>query len=260
MIALGVYQGRKAYKKHQKKKEEKKRLEALEVPPVIDQSGEFEAGRTSTSSSAQSRPVEGGPVNYAESSSSRYSSTASEPNSTIDRTYAASTRSSEYELNTASSIASSEDYRKYQQYVERQSSAYLKDGPVGPPAYQAAISSPPAQGAPRGKWIFVPADDEIIDPNNPPTMPPPPRSPFRAANELPAAVPAAAYASPTAAEIQGDMSHTQFYDNDMAKSKAPQRFELPADEPTLKRKKSTSSDSDEEMVENSSEIKRYELL
>ena len=259
MIALGVYQGRKAYKKHQKKKEEKKRLEALEVPPVIDQSGEFEAGRTSTSS-AQSRPVEGGPVNYAESSSSRYSSTASEPNSAIDRTYAASTRSSDYEPQTASSIASSEDYRKYQQYVERQSSAYLKDGPDGPPAYQAAISPSATQGAPRGKWIFVPADDDMLDPNNPPTMPPPPRSPFRAANELPAPVPAIAYASPTAAEMSGDHTQNQLYENDMAKSKSPPRFELPADVSMLQRRKSKSSDSDEEMAENSAEIKRYELL
>lgn len=265
MIALGVY-GHKQYKKHQKKKqEEKKRLEGLEVPPIVDQSAEFDLARTSTSSSAPKPQVEGGALRYSESSSSRYSSTASEPNSVADRGYAASTRSSDYEPTSAVSLASSEDYRKYQQYVERQSTAYLKEAtPDGPPAYQATLSPTAVPAAPRGKWIYIPADDEVIDPRVPPTIPVPPRSPFRPANEhaneLPAAVPAAAYASPIASEMPAQTPQNSYYGSDIAKGKATQTFELPADEPISKPRKSTSSDGDVEMGGNGGEFRRHEFL
>src|SRR5271163_2314093 len=123
MISLSIY-GYKKYKKAQKKKEEKRAREAGgEFPPVVDQSAEFVQSPTS---SLPSRPAEQGAVNYAESTTSHFSGTASEPSSAVSGGWPG--RSST--LNSTSS-----EYQAYQQYIERQPKSLSKDISDQPPTY-----------------------------------------------------------------------------------------------------------------------------
>jgi hypothetical protein len=254
MISLSIY-GYKKYKKAQKKKEEKRAREAGgELPPVVDQSAEIVQSPTS---SLPSRPVERGAVNYAESTISHFSGTASEPSSALEPNSAVSggwpdpVRSST--LNSTSS-----EHQAYQQYIEGQSKSLSKDISDQPPTYQVALSPPSEQ--PRGQWIFIPAGGPVPFGQGPPANPLSP-SPLSAsalpasppfANELPASLPTAAYKKSTINELPADIPVVP------AKAGETPRFELATQDALPPSRKPKQSDSDEES-RKSGDMKRYEL-
>ena len=255
MITLGVY----GYKKYQKRRDKKKLNQNIgEVPPVIDQSAEFAQSPTSP---APGRPAEGGPVSYAESRSSLYSGTTSEPSSAVEPGSAVARQSLEYTPSSTWSSTSSE-YQAYQQYVERQSNSILRDKPDQPPTYQAALSPPPEQ--PAGTWIFVPAGGQVPFANGLPANPLPP-SPIPAkpqhaplANQLPGSLSPTAYAKSTSSELPADIPMTMERKAAPAKQGKTPRFELAAHEVLSPSRASRQSDSDEESMK-SVEMKRFEL-
>ena len=248
MISLSIY-GYKKYKKAQKKKEEKRALEAAgEIPPVLDQSAEFVQSPTS---SLPSRPGERGAVNYAESTTSHLSGTASEPHSAVSGGWPGSTPSSTLD-------STSSECQAYQQYIEKHSNSYSKDKPDQPPTYQAALS--PASEQPHGQWIFIPAGGPVPFGQGPPLNPLspsplstralPPIPPL--ANELPASLPPVPYKKFTMNELPADIPVAP------AKAGETPRFELATQDGLSPSRKPKESDSDKES-RKSREMQRFEL-
>src|SRR5271156_4423518 len=252
MISLSIY-GYKKYKKAQKKKEEKRAREAGgEFPPVVDQSAEFVQSPTS---SLPSQPAERGAVNYAESTTSHFSGTASEPSSALEPN---SAFSGGWPARSSTLNSTSSEYQAYQQYIERQPKSLSKDISDQPPTYQVALSPPSEQ--PRGQWIFIPTGGPVPFGQGPPANPLSP-SPLSAsalpaslplANELPASLPPAAYKKSTISELPADIPVAP------AKAGETPRFELAAQEALSPSRKPKESNSGEES-RKSGEMQRYEL-
>ena len=278
MIALTVYGARKANEKYKERKEKKRRQATGDTPAaeVADPSDEFVSPTSSLSSSKRAYRDK---VEISDDSSSRYSSTlASEPSSAVEPASAVSNR--EISINSPGSYSTREpgsattslapeprpksatsdasmDYRQYQQYVERQSQAYLKGKMERPPQYEAIASptlvSPPqsylqntAQGLPPGRWVYVPEENFQPQPTRP--MGPPAgiaASAQGTANELPGDLPVAA---PQPLQPRNSQAHRQ---------ETP-HFELPAKASELKHQPSSSTRKSE-ISDNGLPEKVFEL-
>jgi hypothetical protein len=256
MISLSIY----GYKKFKQSKEKKRLRQAAEVPPLIDQSAEFAQSPTS---SLPSRPAEGGAINYAKSSSSLYSGTASEQGSAIEPNSAVTGGSWAYAPSSTLSSTSSE-YQAYQQYVDNKSSSFSKDTPDQPPTYQVALSPPPEQA--RGQWVFIPSGGQVPFANGPPANPlsPSPLSPSPIsassprANEIPASLPPASYGKSIPNELPAGVPVGIGRNTvPFPKAETP-RFELAADETVSPSRDSRKSDSDDGS-RASGGMRRYEL-